>query len=147
MLPPTQRGERRSSTSKLDLVLYRTRLLYTIVYRGIEKDSKANSGSLAVMLTNFVWWGDAESTWYAGHYWGFCTSPGWQMSLEQSVEWQLAGETEVLGENLPQCHFVHHKSYSRFICFCHFIVVVGRNPQLYNIAPMRNSDSRYEMSL
>jgi hypothetical protein len=28
------------------------------------------------------------------------------MSVEQSVEWELAGETEVLGEN----HFVHHKS-------------------------------------
>jgi hypothetical protein len=30
------------------------------------------------------------------------------MSVEQSVEF-LAGETEVLGENLPQSRFVHHK--------------------------------------
>jgi hypothetical protein len=31
------------------------------------------------------------------------------MSVEQSAEC-LAGEIEVLGESLPQCCFVHHKS-------------------------------------
>jgi hypothetical protein len=30
------------------------------------------------------------------------------MKVEHSVEWELAEETEVLGENLPQSHFVLH---------------------------------------
>jgi hypothetical protein len=33
------------------------------------------------------------------------------MNVEQSVEWELAGETDVLGENLPQCHIFYHKSH------------------------------------
>jgi hypothetical protein len=31
--------------------------------------------------------------------------------VEKLVEWRLAGEAEVLGENLPQRHFVHPKSH------------------------------------
>jgi hypothetical protein len=31
--------------------------------------------------------------------------------VEKLVEWRLAGETQVLGENPPQRHFVHHKSH------------------------------------
>jgi hypothetical protein len=31
--------------------------------------------------------------------------------VEKLVEWKLAGETKVLGENLPQRNFVRHKSH------------------------------------
>jgi hypothetical protein len=33
------------------------------------------------------------------------------MIVEQSVEWELAEETEVVGEKPPQFNFVHHKSH------------------------------------
>jgi hypothetical protein len=56
----------------------------------------------------------------------YCTSPRWLMRVivEQLVEWRLAGETEVLGEN-----FVHHKSHMTrpglelaawLLCVCYY---------------------------
>jgi hypothetical protein len=31
--------------------------------------------------------------------------------MENLVEWRVSEETEVLGDNLPQRHLIHHKSH------------------------------------
>jgi hypothetical protein len=59
-------------------------------------------------------WGETESTWNVGHLSAYCTSPGWRMSVEHLMEWQLEGEIEVLEENLPQFHSLHYKSHVKW---------------------------------
>jgi hypothetical protein len=35
----------------------------------------------------------------------------WLMNVEQLIKWELAEETEVLGEDLNSSCFVHHRSH------------------------------------
>jgi hypothetical protein len=49
----------------------------------------------------FVRWGETESTWNVS-----LLDQPWMMFVEKFV-----GKNEVLGENLPQCYTVHHKSH------------------------------------
>jgi hypothetical protein len=81
------------------------------------------------MLRNFVfnyiklnWYsGGVESNWIHSALWpliGLLCQPWVIMMMEKLMEW-LAEETEVLGENLPQCHFVHHKQH----------MMLGRKPR------------------
>jgi hypothetical protein len=37
------------------------------------------------------------------------------MNIEQLVEREFTGETKVLGENLPYCHYVNHKSLTTYL--------------------------------
>jgi hypothetical protein len=55
-------------------------------------------------------WSPTGSTRHGSHWLAYCSLPQVIM-MENLVEWRLAGKTEVLGENPPQRHFVHHKSH------------------------------------
>jgi hypothetical protein len=54
--------------------------------------------------------------------------------MEQSVEWELAEETEVLGENLSQCHFVQHKSRMTW-------PGMESRPTLWEVWPLKHTSS------
>jgi hypothetical protein len=58
----------------------------------------------------FLGWGETESTWNRQPLFDQLYQPRMMDDGKQSVEW-LAGDSKLLGENLPQCRFVHHKSH------------------------------------
>jgi hypothetical protein len=48
-----------------------------------------------------------------------------RMNEEQSVEWELARETEVLGENSPHCHSIHQESPCDLACYVIQVAALG----------------------
>jgi hypothetical protein len=79
----------RRHFQKWNMILFRNELIFfKVVYGGW-----VHLGPLGSAITN-----------------GLLCQPRAIMLMQKTVEW-LAEETEVLGENLCQCRFVHHKPH------------------------------------
>jgi hypothetical protein len=56
-----------------------------------------------------------------------------RMTSEQLVEWKLAGETEVLRENLPQGHFIHDLDSRMMMMMMMIIIIIIMNKYVERI--------------
>jgi hypothetical protein len=65
----------------------------------------------AFFLIHLVGGSPVGSTRHGGHWLAYCSLPRMIMMMENLLEWRLAKETAVLGQNLPQRHFVHQNSH------------------------------------
>jgi hypothetical protein len=91
-------------------------LIITILWTYIPTDFSIIE-ILQIYISNFFFRGRVRWDWVHLVRWplpGLLYQPQMMMmimmmNMEQLVEWELAGQTEVLWENLPQLHFVHHK--------------------------------------
>jgi hypothetical protein len=64
----------------------------------------------SLRITVFGTYQGASTIMRKAFYWKVALMMQWLVPLGQLVEWEFARVTEVLGANLPQWHFVHHKS-------------------------------------
>jgi hypothetical protein len=66
-----------------------------------------NSPSISWILNSFACGFFLWAYWHCGHPWPFAPASRviMKMIVEKQMEYRLAGETEVLGENLSECHF------------------------------------------
>jgi hypothetical protein len=69
-------------------------------------------------------WSPTGSTRHGGYWLAYYSLPRVIMMMENFVEWRLARETEVLGENPPQRHFVHQFS-------CYYLVYFSKCSRHY----------------
>jgi hypothetical protein len=103
--PPLAEPGQYATISTARLMLNRsrdTRLLWAL---RIVVQTSDTRGSAYRKMSNF-----GMSTRHCGHVLAYCTCPGWLWGWRSWWnEMWLAGETEVLGVNLPRRHFVHHE--------------------------------------
>jgi hypothetical protein len=74
------------------------------------KEGNKHSGRINNFFLICIVRGGIKVHWTLRPLNGLLCQPRVIMIMEKSVE-RLVGETEVLGENLPQCRFVHHKPH------------------------------------
>jgi hypothetical protein len=107
----TDRIETRAIVRVRGLGKLKKKINNLIKYRSQKPEGRLLACSIFFLNSPSGGWSPTGSTRHGGHWLAYCSLPRVIMMMENLVEWRLTVETEVLGENQPQRHFVHHKSH------------------------------------